>query len=60
MKTLIDFGGKMAEEEYETLENAAEEFDLETADEELDTSDSEETNIITTFMKNFKARGGRI
>jgi len=46
----------MAEEEYEDLENAGEDFDMEeTSDNEV-----EETNIVTTFMKNFKARGGRI
>jgi len=47
----------MANEEYEDLESATEEYEVEELSEE---SSEEPTNIVTTFMKNFKARGGRL
>ena len=45
----------------ENLEEIGEEYDLEESTlEEMEDDDSEETNIVTSFMKNFKARGGRL
>ena len=50
----------MVNEEYENLDSAGEDFDLETS-EEVEMDDVEEpTSIVETFMKNFKARGGRL